>query len=255
MIFDTHTHYDDEIFNEDRDELLWKMKEQGVDFIVNVGSSIASTEKTLELVENYPFLYGSAGVHPSETGELTEDRMQWLEEACSKEKIVAVGEIGLDYHWPEPEREIQKKWFKRQLALAGKVGLPVIIHSRDAAEDTLGILKEWDKDKTGGVIHCFSYTKEIAREYLSMGYYFGIGGVLTFKNARKLAEAVKMIPMDKILLETDCPYLAPEPCRGKRNQSVYIDFVAEKLAGLKGIDKKEVLRITSENAKAFYRLK
>lgn len=139
--------------------------------------------------------------------------------------------------------------------LASKVELPVIIHSRDAAEDTLRILKEWDKDKTGGVIHCFSYTKEIAREYLSMGYYFGIGGVLTFKNARKLAEAVEIIPMDKILLETDCPYLAPEPYRGKRNQSVYIDLVAEKLAELKGIDKKEVLRITSENAKAFYHLK
>ena len=255
MIFDTHAHYDDEIFNEDRDELLWKMKEQGVDFIVNVGSSIASTEKTLELVERYPFLYGSVGVHPSETGELTENRLLWLEEVCSKEKIVAVGEIGLDYHWPEPEREIQKKWFRRQLVLASKVELPVIIHSRDAAEDTLRILKEWDKDKTGGVIHCFSYTKEIAREYLSMGYYFGIGGVLTFKNARKLAEAVEIIPMDKILLETDCPYLAPEPYRGKRNQSVYIDLVAEKLAELKGIDKKEVLRITSENAKAFYHLK
>lgn len=139
--------------------------------------------------------------------------------------------------------------------LASKVELPVIIHSRDAAEDTLRILKEWDKDKTGGVIHCFSYTKEIAREYLSMGYYFGIGGVLTFKNARKLAEAVEIIPMDKILLETDCPYLAPEPYRGKRNQSVYIDLVAEKLAELKGIDKKEALRITSENAKAFYHLK
>lgn len=255
MIFDTHAHYDDEIFDEDRDELLWKMKEQGVDFIVNVGSSIASTEKTLELVERYPFLYGSVGVHPSETGELTENRMPWLEEVCSKEKIVAVGEIGLDYHWPEPEREIQKKWFRRQLVLASKVELPVIIHSRDAAEDTLRILKEWDKDKTGGVIHCFSYTKEIAREYLSMGYYFGIGGVLTFKNARKLAEAVEIIPMDKILLETDCPYLAPEPYRGKRNQSVYIDLVAEKLAELKGIDKKEALRITSENAKAFYHLK
>ena len=255
MIFDTHAHYDDEIFDEDRDELLWKMKEQGVDFIVNVGSSIASTEKTLELVERYPFLYGSVGVHPSETGELTENRMLWLEEVWSREKIVAVGEIGLDYHWPEPEREIQKKWFRRQLVLASKVELPVIIHSRDAAEDTLRILKEWDKDKTGGVIHCFSYTKEIAREYLSMGYYFGIGGVLTFKNARKLAEAVEIIPMDKILLETDCPYLAPEPYRGKRNQSVYIDLVAEKLAELKGIDKKEVLRITSENAKAFYHLK
>lgn len=255
MIFDTHAHYDDEAFDEDREELLWKMKEQGVEFIVNVGASIASTKKTIELVQRYPFLYGAVGIHPSETEELKEEDMLWLKKASVQKDIVAIGEIGLDYYWPEPDREIQKKWFIRQLALASEVKLPVIIHSRDAAEDTLEILKEWDKDKTGGVIHCFSYSKEIAREYLSMGYYFGIGGVLTFKNARKLVEAVGIIPMEKILLETDCPYLAPEPYRGKRNQSGYIDFVAEKLAKLKGITKEEVLRITSDNAKNFYHLK
>ena len=255
MIFDTHAHYDDEAFDEDREELLWKMKEQGVEFIVNVGASIASTKKTIELVQRYPFLYGAVGIHPSETEELKEEDMLWLKKASVQKDIVAIGEIGLDYYWPEPDREIQKKWFIRQLALASEVKLPVIIHSRDAAEDTLEILKEWDKDKTGGVIHCFSYSKEIAREYLSMGYYFGIGGVLTFKNARKLVEAVEIIPMEKILLETDCPYLAPEPYRGKRNQSGYIDFVTEKLAKLKGITKEEVLRITSDNAKNFYHLK
>ena len=255
MIFDTHAHYDDEAFDEDREELLWKMKEQGVEFIVNVGASIASTKKTIELVQRYPFLYGAVGIHPSETEELKEEDMLWLKKASVQKDIVAIGEIGLDYYWPEPDREIQKKWFIRQLALASEVKLPVIIHSRDAAEDTLEILKEWGKDKTGGVIHCFSYSKEIAREYLSMGYYFGIGGVLTFKNARKLVEAVEIIPMEKILLETDCPYLAPEPYRGKRNQSGYIDFVAEKLAKLKGITKEEVLRITSDNAKNFYHLK
>lgn len=255
MIFDTHAHYDDEAFDEDREELLWKMKEQGVEFIVNVGASIASTKKTIELVQRYPFLYGAVGIHPSETEELKEEDMLWLKKASVQKDIVAIGEIGLDYYWPEPDREIQKKWFIRQLALASEVKLPVIIHSRDAAEDTLEILKEWDKDKTGGVIHFFSYSKEIAREYLSMGYYFGIGGVLTFKNARKLVEAVEIIPMEKILLETDCPYLAPEPYRGKRNQSGYIDFVAEKLAKLKGITKEEVLRITSDNAKNFYHLK
>ena len=255
MIFDTHAHDDDEAFDEDREELLWKMKEQGVEFIVNVGASIASTKKTIELVQRYPFLYGAVGIHPSETEELKEEDMLWLKKASVQKDIVAIGEIGLDYYWPEPDREIQKKWFIRQLALASEVKLPVIIHSRNAAEDTLEILKEWDKDKTGGVIHCFSYSKEIAREYLSMGYYFGIGGVLTFKNARKLVEAVGIIPMEKILLETDCPYLAPEPYRGKRNQSGYIDFVAEKLAKLKGITKEEVLRITSDNAKYFYHLK
>ena len=170
MIFDTHAHYDDEAFDEDREELLWKMKEQGVEFIVNVGASIASTKKTIELVQRYPFLYGAVGIHPSETEELKEEDMLWLKKASVQKDIVAIGEIGLDYYWPEPDREIQKKWFIRQLALASEVKLPVIIHSRDAAEDTLEILKEWDKDKTGGVIHCFSYSKEIAREYLSMGY-------------------------------------------------------------------------------------
>lgn len=252
MIFDTHAHYDDEAFDEDREALLTSMKQQGVEHIVNVGASIASTKKTLELVRQYPFLYGAVGVHPSETAELTEADMDFLKKAAAGERIVAIGEIGLDYHWEEPERILQKKWFQRQLALAAEVNLPVIIHSRDAAEDTLQILKEWEPDKTGGVIHCFSYTKEMAREYLNMDYYFGIGGVLTFKNARKLIEAVEMIPMEKILLETDCPYLAPEPFRGRRNQSSYIAYVAEKLGKLKGISREEVLFITAQNARRFY---
>ena len=255
MIFDTHAHYDDDAFDEDREVLLMGMEKQGVGCIVNVGASIASSRRTLELVEQYSFIYGAVGVHPSETQELTEEDMVWLKEVSPGEKIVAIGEIGLDYYWPEPDREIQKKWFIRQLKLATEVKLPVIIHSRDAAEDTLKILKEWDKNKTSGVIHCFSYPKEIAKEYLAMDYYFGIGGVLTFKNARKLIEAVEYIPMEKILLETDCPYLAPDPYRGKRNQSGYIDHVAAKLAEMKGISKEEVLRITEENGRRFYNIK
>lgn len=252
MIFDTHAHYDDEAFDEDREELLTHMREREIEYIVNVGASIASTAKTLELTEQYPFVYGAAGVHPSETAELTSRDMEWIREAAGQEKIVAIGEIGLDYYWPEPGREIQKKWFKEQLKLAEETGLPVIIHSRDAAADTLEILKEWDAHKTKGVIHCFSYTWEIAREYLDMDYYFGIGGVLTFKNAKKLKEAVMHIPMEKILLETDCPYLAPEPYRGKRNQSEYIFYVAEQLAELRNLNREEVLEITGSNAKRFY---
>ena len=178
--------------------------------------------------------------------------MEWIREIADREKIVAIGEIGLDYYWPEPDKEVQKKWFKEQLKLAKETGLPVIIHSRDAAADTLEILKEWDVHKTKGVIHCFSYTWEIAREYLNMDYHFGIGGVITFKNAKKLKEAVLHIPMEKILLETDCPYLAPEPYRGKRNQSGYIFYVAEQLAELKNLSREEVLEITAENAKRFY---
>lgn len=252
MIFDTHAHYDDEAFDEDREELLTHMRERGVEYIVNVGASIASTAKTLELTEQYPFVYGAAGVHPSETAELTSGDIEWIRKIANKEKIVAIGEIGLDYYWPEPDKEIQKKWFKEQLKLAEETGLPIIIHSRDAAADTLEILKEWDAHKTKGVIHCFSYTWEIAREYLAMDYYFGIGGVLTFKNAKKLKEAVMHIPMEKILLETDCPYLAPEPYRGKRNQSEYIFYVAKQLAEIKNLSREEVLEITNKNAKKFY---
>lgn len=254
MIFDTHAHYDDEAFDDDREELLSYMREKGIEYIVNVGSDIESIRKTLELTEQYPFVYGAAGVHPSETAKLTSKDMEWIRETAGREKIVAIGEIGLDYYWPEPDREVQKKWFKEQLRLAEETGLPVIIHSRDAAADTLEILKEWDAHKTKGVIHCFSYTWETAREYLDMDYYFGIGGVLTFKNAKKLKEAVMHIPMEKILLETDCPYLAPEPYRGKRNQSEYIFYVAEQLAELKKISREEVLEITRNNAKRFYEI-
>ena len=252
MIFDTHAHYDDEAFDQDRDELLKSMNEAGVAFIVNVGASIDSTRKALELAGKYPFLYAAIGVHPSETEGMTQDDLSWLKEKAADPKVVAIGEIGLDYHWPDPDKAIQKKWFEEQLQLASETGLPIIVHSRDAAQDTLEILKEWQKEKMKGVIHCFSYTKEIAREYLNMDYYFGIGGVLTFKNAKKLIEAVEYIPMSRILLETDCPYLAPEPYRGKRNQSTYIDLVAERLAEIKKISKEEVLTITMRNAKEFY---
>ena len=254
MIFDTHAHYDDDAFDEDRDELLSCMAASGVDYIVNVGASIESTKRTLELIEKYPFIYGAIGVHPSESEQLTEADMLWLKKGADNRKVVAIGEIGLDYYWPEPDREIQKKWFARQLELASEVQLPVIIHSRDAAADTLKMLKSWDKDKTAGVIHCYSYAREQAAEYLAMGYYIGIGGVLTFKNAKKLVEAVQIIPMERILLETDCPYLAPDPYRGKRNNSAYIDYVAGKLAEIKDISKEEVIAITSDNAKSFYKI-
>lgn len=252
MIFDTHAHYDDEAFDQDREQLLKELHGKGVAFIVNIGASIDSTRKTLKLAEKYPFLYAAIGVHPSETGELTKEDILWLKEKACQPKVVAIGEIGLDYHWQEPDKEIQKKWFEEQLYLASEEKLPVVVHSRDAARDTLEILRSWQNSKTGGVIHCFSYGKEIAREYLDMDYYFGIGGVLTFKNARKLIEAVEYIPMERILLETDCPYLAPEPYRGKRNRSDYIDLVAEALSRIKKISKDEVLAQTTENAKKFY---
>lgn len=253
-IFDTHAHYDDEDFDIDRESILMSMKEHGIGTIVNVGASMKSCRTTLALTEQYPFLYGALGVHPSDCADLTEEDMEWIRANAANEKIVAVGEIGLDYYWDNVERTIQKKWFVRQLELAKEMGLPVIIHSREAAQDTLEIMKSEHKDTTGGVIHCFSYGVEMAREYLNMDYYLGIGGVLTFKNAKKLKEVVEYAPMDKLVLETDCPYLTPVPYRGKRNSSLYLPYVVEEMAEIKGMTTDEVIRVTRENAKRLYRL-
>ncbi len=250
-MIDSHAHYDDEAFDTDREELLSSVFKSGIRKVINVGASMKSCRTTLALSEAYEHIYAAIGVHPSDTAELTESDMDWLKEKSALAKVVAIGEIGLDYYWDEPDREIQKKWFQRQLELAKEVKLPVVIHSREAAADTIGILKEYNGDLSG-VIHCYSYTKELAREFLDMGYSFGIGGVLTFKNAKKLKEAVSYIPMDRILLETDCPYLAPEPNRGKRNFSLYIPYIVQVMAQLKGISEEEVIRITSENTERLF---
>lgn len=254
MIFDTHAHYDDEAFDEDREELLTSLFTQGIEAVTNVGASIKTSENTLKLVDQYPNVYGAIGVHPSETSELNEEKLNWLKTQSAHKKIVAIGEIGLDYYWDEPDREIQKTWFIRQLSLAREVKLPVIIHSRDAAKDTLDIMKAENSKEIGGVIHCFSYEKEMAREYLNMGFYLGIGGVLTFKNARKLKEVVEYMPMEQLVLETDCPYLAPVPNRGKRNSSLNLPYVVKEISAIKGIPEEEIIAITNQNAKKLYRL-
>ena len=254
MIFDTHAHYDDEQFDEDRDELLASMQACGVEAVTNIGASLATSQNTIELTKKYPFVYGAIGVHPNEVEDLNEDGIAWLKENSGLPKIVAVGEIGLDYYWDEPGREVQKKWFLRQLELAWEVKLPVVIHSRDAAKDTLDIMKSFHAENLGGVIHCFSYTKEMAREYLNMGFFLGIGGVVTFKNAKKLKEVVEYMPMEQMVLETDCPYLSPVPNRGKRNSSLNLPYVVEEVARLKGISADEVIEITNRNAKTMYRL-
>ena len=252
LIFDTHAHYDDDAFDEDREELLNSLKAQGVGQIINVGASIVSTKRTIELMNQYPFIYGILGVHPCDTEELTEADMDWLKEQFQNPRAVAVGEIGLDYYWDEPGRDVQQKWFERQLSLAREVNKPVCIHSRDAANDTLSIMRNAHAEELGGVIHCFSYGKEMAREFLNMDFYFGIGGVLTFNNGKKLKEAAAYIPMDKILLETDCPYLAPVPYRGKRNNSSYLSYVVQVLAQIKGLSENEVIRITRENGEKLF---
>lgn len=254
MIFDTHAHYDDDAFDDDRDELLKSLRTEGIGNVVNIGSDVKSSEATVHLAEKYPFVYGAVGVHPSSTGQLDEEGYMRLEELAKAPKIVAIGEIGLDYYWDEPERDKQQYWFRRQLGLARQLGLPVVIHSRDAARDTWEIMKDENAEQTGGVIHCFSYGKEMAREYLSMGFYLGIGGVLTFKNAKKLVETVSYAPLERLVLETDCPYLAPVPYRGKRNSSLYLPYVVEVLAHIKGKTCEEIVEITEQNARALYRL-
>ena len=253
MIFDTHAHYDDQQFDIDRETLLQSMEEQGVGTIVNASATVESWQKVLKLTEQYPFLYGMIGVHPDEVGALDEERFQEMERLLREEKIVAVGEIGLDYYWDNESHDIQKKWFIRQLELARKTGLPVNIHSREAAADTMQILKEYGQGMKA-IIHCYSYSKEMAEEYVKMGYLLGIGGVVTFKNARKLKEVVQAVPISHLVLETDCPYLAPEPNRGKRNCSIYLQNVAKAIAELKGMTTEEVIQITEANAKAFYQI-
>lgn len=252
MIFESHAHYDDEAFEEDREALLGSMQENGIETIINVGASIASVKSTIALTEKYPFIYGAVGVHPSETAELDEKKLNWLKEQSSLPKIVAVGEIGLDYYWPKPDRKLQQYWFEKQLGMAAEVNLPVIIHSREAAKDTLDIMKAHHTKKSRGVIHCFSYAKEIAEEYVKMGYYIGIGGVLTFSNAKTLKKVAEWIPMEHILLETDSPYLAPVPNRGKRNSSLNLDLIVNELAEIKGISPEEIKKTTYDNAKRLF---
>ena len=253
-IFDTHTHYDDEAFDEDREALLAELPERGIVRVVNVGSSPESCVRTMELAEKYEYIYAALGVHPSETAKMDEVFLGKLRELCRRERCVAVGEIGLDYYWEEPEREIQKKWFALQLDLARECGLPVVIHSREAARDTVDIMTAQKAGEIGGVVHCFSYTKETAKIFLDMGFYIGIGGVLTFKNAKKLREAAEYIPMDRIVLETDCPYLAPEPYRGKRNSSLNLPYVVAALAQIKGLTEEEVREATWNNGIRLYRM-
>lgn len=251
-IFDTHAHYDDEAFEGDRRDLLAALPGQGIARVVDVGASIASCQAAIGLAEEFPHVYCALGVHPNEVQELTEESLGWLKDQLCYEKCVALGEIGLDYYWNDPEPDLQKKWFVRQLGLARECRMPVIIHSRDAAKDTVDIMKAEHVWEIGGVVHCYSYTKETARQFLDMDLYFGIGGVLTFKNARKLKEAVEYIPMDRIVLETDCPYLAPEPNRGKRNSSLNIPYVVAAVAQIKGISEEEVRRAAWENSHRLY---
>lgn len=254
-IFDTHAHYDDEAFDEDRDEIIRSLPSNGVGKVVDIGASVESCKKAMQLAKDYEHVYCALGVHPEEIGGLNEESCKWLEDTSKIfDKCVAIGEIGLDYHWEGNSRENQKKWFEYQLDLARKVKLPVVIHSRDAAKDTADIMKSMKAGDIGGVVHCYSYSAEMAREFLNMDFYFGIGGVLTYKNARKTVEAVEYIPLDKIVLETDCPYLSPVPNRGQRNSSINLSYVVTKLSEIKDVSEAQIIKATCENAHRLYRM-
>lgn len=255
MIFDTHAHYDDKAFDEDRERMLESLPAGGIGTVVDVASTLESISIVEEIADTHEHVYAALGIHPSECAPLTNELLQQIEERIRKDpKVVAVGEIGLDYHWPEPEPSLQQHWLREQLSMARRTGKPVIIHSRDAAQDTFDILKEQHIEQIGGVMHCYSYSAEMAREFVKLGMYLGIGGVVTFKNARKVCEVVREIPLEHLVLETDCPYMAPTPHRGQRNSSLYLPLVAAKIAEIKAITTEAVIRRTTENARKLYRL-
>ncbi len=235
-IFDTHAHYDDEAFDEDREEVLKQIQEAGVIGVLNCACSRKSLTTTNDLTLKYDFIYGALGIHPSDAYDYNEEvKDEIIEKVKANNKILAIGEIGLDYYWDEnPDRETQKKVFREQMELAKELNLPVVIHDRDAHKDTLDIMKEYPSVK--GIVHCFSGSVEFAKECVKLGYYIGITGVVTFKNAKKIIEVVDAIPLDRLLVETDCPYMAPVPNRGKRNKSDYIEYIIEQVAEIKKID-------------------
>jgi TatD DNase family protein len=256
MIFDTHAHYDDRAFDEDRDEVISTLEETGVGRIVHATSPYGPLAVSMGLAERYEQVYSSAGLHPTEIYDLdSEIALHKVEEMCSHPKVVAIGEIGLDYHYDDTDEALQKAYFDAQLEMSLRLDMPVIIHSRDAAADTLEFMRNHAKKGGRGVIHCFSYSYEMAAEYVKMGYFIGIGGVVTFKNARKVKEIATKIPLEYIVLETDCPYLAPVPHRGERNCSIYLDQVAKEIATLRGITAKEVRDTTWNNGCRLYGMK
>ncbi|MDD7795103.1 TatD family hydrolase [Clostridium sp. 'White wine YQ'] len=252
-IIDSHAHYDDEAFDEDREEVLKQIHQEGVTAVLNCGSSLKGLRKSYVLASNYDFFYCALGIHPENADEFSEDTAQEIREKSKNTKVKAIGEIGLDYYWDEnPPREVQKEVFRKQMSLAEELGLPVVIHDRDAHADTLEILKEYPK--VTGVIHCFSGSVEFARECIKLGYYIGFTGVVTFKNAKKILEVAKDVPMDRILVETDCPYMAPTPYRGKRNKSSYIEYIIEKLAEIKEIDPKSANKLFNDNINRLFNM-
>ena len=253
MLFDTHAHMNDPAFDEDRESVLLGLQEKGVSLMMNVGCCLESSRDCIAMAEQYPFVYASVGTHPDSADEIDEAVLeQYRQMVANHPKVKAIGEIGLDYYYETIPREIQQRAFRLQMELARELQMPVIVHERNAHDDGMRIVKEF-KGVTG-VFHCYSGSAEMARQLVDMGWYIGFTGVLTFKNARKAVETAVSIPLDRIVLETDCPFMAPEPFRGKRNDPGYLFRMAERLAEIRGISVEEVRSITTENGKRLYRV-
>ncbi|RRN68246.1 TatD family deoxyribonuclease [Peribacillus simplex] len=252
MLFDTHVHVNAEQFNEDLDDVIERAKEAGVNNMVVVGFDQPTIIRAMELIETYDFMYAAIGWHPVDAIDMTEKDLQWIEELSNHPKVVAIGEMGLDYHWDKSPKDVQMEVFRKQIRLAKKVGLPIIIHNREATADIVNILKEEAASEVGGIMHCFSGSAETALECINMNFYISLGGPVTFKNAKKPKEVAAAVPLDRLLIETDCPYLAPHPYRGKRNEPSYVKLVAEQIAEIKQLTIEEVSQATTENAKKLF---
>lgn len=252
MYFDTHAHLDDKQFSQDQDKVILRAKEAGLQYIVNVGYNVPSAKRTLELISKYDFIYGAVGMHPHDAKDLDGESLQVLKKIALEPKIVAIGEIGLDYYWNHSPHDVQQRVFRRMIDFARELKKPIIIHDRDAHEDVFRIIKEEGASEVGGIFHCYSGSWPMAKEAVELGFYISIAGPVTFHNAKKTIEVVKEIPLDKLLIETDSPYLAPVPYRGKRNESAYVVKVAEMIAEIKGVPLLEVAKTTLENGKKVF---
>lgn len=255
MLIDSHVHLDDKRFNRDRDNIINSLKDNGIEMVINIGADLQTSIASVSLAEKYQNVYAVVGVHPHSAKEVDNSTIEILKSFASREKVVAIGEIGLDYHYDNSPRDVQRKWFVEQLKLAKEVNLPVVIHTREAAQETFEILKEAQDGTLRGVLHCYSGSVEMALEYIKLGFYISIAGPVTFNNSRVLKEVVKAVPLDKLLVETDCPYLTPEPNRGKRNEPAYVKYVAGEIADIKGISFEELAKATNDNTKELFKIK
>ncbi|MBW4828416.1 MAG: TatD family hydrolase [Clostridiaceae bacterium] len=254
MLIDSHAHLDDRKFNKDRDRLIKSLKQNDISLVINVGADVSSSIKSVKLADGYENVYAAVGVHPHSAKEMDDSTIDVLRAFAKRDKVVAIGEIGLDFHYDNSPRNIQRKWFIEQIKLAKELDMPIIVHSRDADQETFDILKEEADERLRGVLHCYSGSAEMAKDYIDLGFYISLAGPVTFKNARKPKEVAKVVPIDKLLIETDSPYLTPEPHRGKRNEPLYVRHVASMIAELRGMDFEDVGRITSENTKRLFNI-